>query len=232
VLSIRDLHGGYGKKPVLHGISLDVPRGEIVTLLGANGAGKSTLLKTIVGLLPRNAGTIELDGVPLANATPDRALKAGVALVAEQRELFREMSVKDNLRLGAFLRVGRPEIERDMERLLGLFPILRARSAQPARSLSGGEQQMLAIARALMGRPTVLLLDEPSLGLAPRIVEEIFEIIAGIRSAGTAILLVEQNAALGLDVAKYGYVLDLGKITLEGDAETLKRSFAVTTHYI
>jgi branched-chain amino acid transport system ATP-binding protein len=232
VLSIRDLHGGYGKKPVLHGISLDVPRGEIVTLLGANGAGKSTLLKTIVGLLPRNAGTIELDGVPLANATPDRALKAGVALVAEQRELFREMSVKDNLRLGAFLRVGRPEIERDMERLLGLFPILRARSAQPARSLSGGEQQMLAIARALMGRPTVLLLDEPSLGLAPRIVEEIFEIIAGIRSAGTAILLVEQNAALALDVAKYGYVLDLGKITLEGDAETLKRSFAVTTHYI
>jgi branched-chain amino acid transport system ATP-binding protein len=232
VLSIRDLHGGYGKKPVLHGISLDVPRGEIVTLLGANGAGKSTLLKTIVGLLPRNAGTIELDGVPLANATPDRALKAGVALVAEQRELFREMSVKDNLRLGAFLRVGRPEIERDMERLLGLFPILRARSAQPARSLSGGEQQMLAIARALMGRPTVLLLDEPSLGLAPKIVEEIFEIIAGIRSAGTAILLVEQNAALALDVAKYGYVLDLGKITLEGDAETLKRSFAVTTHYI
>jgi branched-chain amino acid transport system ATP-binding protein len=232
VLSIRDLHGGYGKKRVLHGISLDVPRGEIVTLLGANGAGKSTLLKTVVGLLPRSAGTIELDGAPLANATPDRALKAGVALVAEQRELFKEMSVRDNLRLGAFLRAGRQDIERDMERLFALFPILRQRSTQTARSLSGGEQQMLAIARALMGRPAVLLLDEPSLGLAPRIVEEIFQIIAGIRSEGTAILLVEQNAALALDVASHGYILDLGKITLEGDAEALKQSFAVTTHYL
>ncbi len=232
MLSIRDLHGGYGKKRVLHGISLDVPRGEIVTLLGANGAGKSTLLKTVVGLLPRSAGTIELDGAPLANATPDRALKAGVALVAEQRELFKEMSVRDNLRLGAFLRAGRQDIERDMERLFALFPILRQRSTQTARSLSGGEQQMLAIARALMGRPAVLLLDEPSLGLAPRIVEEIFQIIAGIRSEGTAILLVEQNAALALDVASHGYILDLGKITLEGDAEALKQSFAVTTHYL
>jgi branched-chain amino acid transport system ATP-binding protein len=232
MLSVRDLHGGYGKKSVLHGISLDVPRGEIVTLLGANGAGKSTLLKTIVGLLPRNLGTIELDGVPLANATPDRALKAGVALVPEQRELFKDMSVRDNLRLGAFLRRGAQDIQRNMERLLDVFPILRERAAQPARSLSGGEQQMLAIARALMGRPAVLLLDEPSLGLAPRIVEEIFDIIEGIRREGTAILLVEQNAALALDVAKYGYVLDLGKITLEGSAEILKQSFAVTSHYI
>jgi len=232
MLSVRDLHGGYGKKTVLHGVSVQVPRGEIVTLLGANGAGKSTLLKTIVGLLPRNSGTIELDGVPLANGSPDRALKAGVALVPEQRELFRDMSVSDNLRLGAFLRRDVQGIQLDIERLLDVFPILRKRAAQPARSLSGGEQQMLAIARALMSRPSVLLLDEPSLGLAPRIVEEIFEIIGRIRIEGTAVLLVEQNAALALDVAKYGYVLDLGRISLEGSSEVLKQSFAVTAHYI
>jgi branched-chain amino acid transport system ATP-binding protein len=232
MLSVRDLHGGYGKKSVLHGVSLDVPRGEIVTLLGANGAGKSTLLKTIVGLLPRRSGSVELDGAPLPNATPDRALRAGVALVPEQRELFRDMSVGDNLRLGAFLSRSPREVQQDIERLLEVFPILRKRATQPARSLSGGEQQMLAIARALMGRPSVLLLDEPSLGLAPRIVEEIFDIIASIRSEGTAILLVEQNAALALDVARYGYVLDLGNISLKGDAESLKRSFAVTSHYI
>jgi branched-chain amino acid transport system ATP-binding protein len=145
MLSVRDLHAGYGGKSVLHGVSLEVPRGEIVTLLGANGAGKSTLLKTIVGLLPRTAGTIELDAVPLPTATPDRALKAGVALVPEQRELFREMSVLDNLRLGAFLRRGKVEIQEDCERLLTVFPILRQRSSQLARTLSGGEQQMLAI---------------------------------------------------------------------------------------
>lgn len=164
MLSVCDLHAGYGGKSVLHGVSLEVPRGMIVTLLGANGAGKSTLLKTIVGLLPRTAGTIELDAAPLANATPDRALKAGVALVPEQRELFKGMSVLDNLRLGAFLRRGTAEIAGDCERLLDVFPILRQRASQLARTLSGGEQQMLAIARALMSRPSILLLDEPSLG--------------------------------------------------------------------
>ena len=232
MLSIRDLHAGYGMKTVLHGISLEVPRGMIVTLLGANGAGKSTLLKTIVGLLPRTAGTIELDAVPLTNATPDRALKAGVALVPEQRELFREMSVLDNLRLGAFLRRGAAQIQGDCERLLDVFPILRMRASQLARTLSGGEQQMLAIARALMSRPSILLLDEPSLGLAPKIVEEIFAIVGQISADGTAVLLVEQNAALALEVAQYGFILDLGEITLQGNAEELKKSPIVKASYL
>jgi branched-chain amino acid transport system ATP-binding protein len=182
--------------------------------------------------LPRTAGTIELDAVPLPTATPDRALKAGVALVPEQRELFREMSVLDNLRLGAFLRRGAVEIQDDCERLLNVFPILRQRSSQLARTLSGGEQQMLAIARALMGRPSILLLDEPSLGLAPRIVEEIFAIIAQIKADGTGVLLVEQNAALALDVAEYGFVLELGEITLKGSAEALKDSPIVRASYL
>jgi branched-chain amino acid transport system ATP-binding protein len=232
MLSVRDLHAGYGGKSVLHGVSLEVPRGKIVTLLGANGAGKSTLLKTIVGLLPRTAGTIELDSVALTNATPDRALKAGVALVPEQRELFKEMSVIDNLRLGAFLRRGSAEVASDCERLLNVFPILRQRMSQLARTLSGGEQQMLAIARALMSRPAILLLDEPSLGLAPKIVEEIFAIIGQISSDGTAVLLVEQNAALALDVAQYGFVLDIGEITMEGSAEVLKKSPVVKASYL
>jgi branched-chain amino acid transport system ATP-binding protein len=232
MLSVRDLHAGYGGKNVLHGVSLTVPRGAITTLLGANGAGKSTLLKALVGLLPRSGGMIEIDAAPLPNATPDRALKAGVALVPEQRELFKEMSVLDNLRLGAFLRRGIEEITSDCERLLDLFPILRERSSQLAGTLSGGEQQMLAIARALMGRPSVLLLDEPSLGLAPKIVEEIFAIIGQISADGTAVLLVEQNAALALDIAEYGFVLDLGEITMEGSAETLKRSATVQASYL
>jgi branched-chain amino acid transport system ATP-binding protein len=232
MLSVRNLHAGYGNKTVLRGVSLDVPRGAIVTLLGANGAGKSTLLKAIVGLLPRSAGTIELDGSPLPNGTADRALKAGVALVPEQRELFLGMSVLDNLRLGAFLRRRSAEIESDCERLLDVFPILRQRAAQSARTLSGGEQQMLAIARALMGRPSILLLDEPSLGLAPRIVEEIFGIIGQISADGTAVFLVEQNAALALDVAQYGFVLDLGEIVLKGGAETLKHSPIVKASYL
>lgn len=231
MLSVRDLHAGYRNKTVLRGVSLDVPRGRIVTLLGANGAGKSTLLKAIVGLLPRTAGRIELDGAPLPNATPDRALKAGVALVTEQRELFKDMTVIDNLRLGAFLQRG-SAIDNECERLLDVFPILRERARQTARTLSGGEQQMLAIARALMARPAVLLLDEPSLGLAPKIVEEIFGIIGKIGSGGTAVLVVEQNAALALDVAQYGFVLELGEITLQGDAETLKSSATVQASYL
>jgi branched-chain amino acid transport system ATP-binding protein len=232
MLSVRDLHAGYGGKTVVHGVSLDVPRGEIVTVLGANGAGKSTLLKAIVGLLRRSAGTVELDGRPLPNETPDRALAAGVSLVAEQRELFLSLSVADNLRLGGYQRRGAPDLDADMERLLDTFPVLRKRAGQPARTLSGGEQQMLAIARALMAKPAILLLDEPSLGLAPKIVDEIFAIIAAVAAAGTGVLLVEQNAAMALDVAQHGMVLELGEVTLAGPRDSLRQSEAVTSHYL
>jgi branched-chain amino acid transport system ATP-binding protein len=232
MLSVRDLHAGYGNKTVLRGVSLEVPRGAVITLLGANGAGKSTLLKSIVGLLQRQSGAIEMDGKPLPNATPDRALKAGVSLVPEQRELFLSLSVADNLRLGSFLRRQSREIDADCEKLLTIFPSLRNRVSQSARTLSGGEQQMLAIARALMGRPAILLLDEPSLGLAPKVVEEIFAIVRRISAEGTAVLLVEQNAAMALDVAEYGYVMDLGEITLQGSAAELKASPVIRSSYL
>ncbi|MCP4618913.1 MAG: ABC transporter ATP-binding protein [Bradyrhizobium sp.] len=232
MLSVRDLHAGYGNKAVLQGVSLDVPQGAVIALLGANGAGKSTLLKSIVGLLERSSGTIELNGSPLPNATPDRALQAGVALVPEQRELFLGLSVEDNLRLGGFLRRRSRQLDAECERLLTIFPSLRKRIAQSARTLSGGEQQMLAIARALMGRPSILLLDEPSLGLAPKIVEEIFGIVRQISAEGTAVLLVEQNAAMALDVAEYGYVMDLGEVTMKGSADELKASSMIRNSYL
>jgi branched-chain amino acid transport system ATP-binding protein len=232
MLSVRDLYAGYGNKTVLRGVSLDVPRGAVVTLLGANGAGKSTLLKSIVGLLQRTSGAVELNGNPLPNATPDRALKSGVSLVPEQRELFLSLSVADNLRLGGFLRRQSRQIDADCERLLTIFPSLRKRASQSARTLSGGEQQMLAIARALMSRPSILLLDEPSLGLAPKIVEEIFDIVRQISAEGTAVLLVEQNAAMALDVAEYGYVIDLGEVTLQGSAAELKTSSTIRKSYL
>jgi branched-chain amino acid transport system ATP-binding protein len=232
MLSVRDLCAGYGNKNVLQGVSLDVPKGAVIALLGANGAGKSTLLKSIVGLLPCSSGTVELNGNPLPNATPDRALKAGVSLVPEQRELFLGMSVEDNLKLGGFLHRRSIRIDQECERLLTIFPSLRKRARQSARTLSGGEQQMLAIGRALMGRPAVLLLDEPSLGLAPKIVEEIFGIVRQISAEGTAILLVEQNAAMALDVAEYGYVMDLGEVTIRGTAEELRASPTIQNSYL
>jgi branched-chain amino acid transport system ATP-binding protein len=232
MLSVRELRAGYGKKTVVHGVSLEVPRGAIVTVLGANGAGKSTLLKAIVGLVPRSAGIVEVDGRPLPNDTPDRALGAGVALVPEQRELFLSLSVEDNLRLGGYRRRGSADLTAECARLFDIFPSLKARREQPARTLSGGEQQMLAIARALMGKPSYLLLDEPSLGLAPKIVEEIFSIIRQISADGTAVLVVEQNAAIALDVAQSGYVLDLGELTLRGTSDELRSSPVVRASYL
>ncbi|KZD04098.1 ABC transporter ATP-binding protein [Oceanibaculum pacificum] len=232
MLSLRNVRAGYGGKEVLHGLNLAVPRGAVVTLLGANGAGKSTTLNAIVGLARCSDGSIELDGVPLTNGTPDQALRRGIALVAEQRELFGGMSVSDNLRLGGLLRGRSRAVAEDFEKLLDTFPRLRERLAQPARTLSGGEQQMLAIARALMARPAYLLLDEPSLGLAPRIVDEIFDIIRRISGEDTTILLVEQNAMLALEVADYGYVIETGEITFEGDADALRGSAAVQESYL
>jgi branched-chain amino acid transport system ATP-binding protein len=232
MLRIRDLSAGYGHKNVLNGIDLDVPSGSVVAILGANGAGKSTLLKAIVGLIGRSSGTIELDGKPLANESADRTLKSGVALVAEQRELFKSMSVADNLLLGGYLRRGQADMREDFERLLDVFPRLRERVRQPARTLSGGEQQMLAIARALMSRPSYLLLDEPSLGLAPRIVEEIFDIVRRISAEGTSIVVVEQNVNLALDVAQSGYVMETGSITLAGTAAELRSTATVQAAYL
>lgn len=232
MLRVRDLSAGYGSKNVLSGINLEVPSGSVVAILGANGAGKSTLLKAIVGLIRPTSGTVELDGKPLANETPDRTLMSGVALVAEQRELFKSMSVADNLLLGGYSRRGQPAMRQDFERLLDVFPRLRERLRQPARTLSGGEQQMLALARALMARPSYLLLDEPSLGLAPRIVEEIFAIVRRISAEGTSIVVVEQNVNLALDVAQRGYVMETGAITLAGTAEELRSSATVQAAYL
>jgi branched-chain amino acid transport system ATP-binding protein len=232
MLSLRNVDAGYGGKAVLQGVSLEVPQGAIVTLLGANGAGKSTTLKSIVGLVQPTRGTIQFEGKPIPNKRPDQALRSGVSLVAEQRELFLSMSVADNLRLGGFLRRDAKEAKADFEYLFDVFPRLRERSAQQARTLSGGEQQMLAIARSLMARPKLLLLDEPSLGLAPQLVDEMFRIIRQINANGTTILLVEQNVVLALEVATYGYVMETGVITLEGDAETLRQSSAIQASYL
>lgn len=232
MLSLHNVDAGYGGKTVLKSVSLTVPQGAIVTLLGANGAGKSTTLKAIVGLVQPTAGTIELDGAPMPNRRADQALAAGVALVAEQRELFPSMSVADNLLLGGYLQRDRAQARRDYESLFDQFPRLRERAAQPARTLSGGEQQMLAIARALMARPRLLLLDEPSLGLAPQLVDDMFRIIRQINANGTTILLVEQNVALALDAASYGYVMETGAITLAGPAGELAHSEAIRASYL
>ncbi len=232
MLSLHDVQAGYGGKAVLKSVSLTVPKGAIVTLLGANGAGKSTTLKAIVGLVQATAGRIELDGEPMANRRPDEALANGVALVAEQRELFPSMSVLDNLRLGGYTRRDASEARRDLESLFDLFPRLRERRQQATRTLSGGEQQMLAIARALMARPRLLLLDEPSLGLAPQLVDEMYRIIRQINSNGATILLVEQNVALALEAANYGYVMETGVITLQGPAAELAASDVIRSSYL
>jgi|TARA_R100000005_G_scaffold77038_3_gene44188 branched-chain amino acid transport system ATP-binding protein len=232
MLSIRNLHAGYDGKEVLHDISIDVPLGSVVTVLGANGAGKSTLLNSIVGLVTPNSGVIELNGRKIDNATPDKALKCGIALVPEQRELFVGMSVQDNLRMGGYLHRKTMDVEAEQQYLLEIFPGLRSRLDQPAGALSGGEQQMLAIARALMSKPSILLLDEPSLGLAPKFVEEIFRIIDRITKSGTTVLLVEQNAAMALDAAETGYVLDIGRITFAGTSEDLQKSPIVRASYL
>jgi len=232
MLAVCELRSGYGNKEVLHGVSLDVPQGSIVTLLGANGAGKTTLLSTITGIIRATAGSIAYQGRPLANKTPDRAAKAGILLVPERRELFLRMSVEDNIRLGGYLRRRQADLGDDLERILEIFPRLRERLRQPAQTLSGGEQQMLAIARALMARPQVLLMDEPSLGLAPKMVEEIFAIICEINVLGTSILLVEQNAALALAIAGYCYVLELGETVFRGTPEALRASRALRATFL
>lgn len=231
-LEISGLEAGYGGARVVQGISLSVPPGRIVTLLGPNGAGKSTTLRAVAGLVRPGSGSVTLDGVRLDGRPPDAIVRQGIALVPERRELFPSLSVAENLALGAYVRGDHAGIAADLEMVFALFPRLKERRPQAARTLSGGEQQMLAIGRGLMSRPRYLLLDEPSLGLAPLLIEEIFRKLVDIRSQGTAILLVEQNAAAALDVADHGYVLETGVIRLEGSAAALAEDDAVRETYL
>jgi branched-chain amino acid transport system ATP-binding protein len=232
LLDVKDLKVGYGKIIAVKGISLTVNKGEIVTLIGSNGAGKSTTLRTISGLLHPKAGTITFKGERIDGLEGHRVVAKGISQSPEGRRIFPRMTVSENLDLGAFLRNDKAEIVVDQERTLELFPRLRERLHQRAGTLSGGEQQMLAVARAMMARPELLLLDEPSMGLAPVLVDLIFETISKIREMGTTILLVEQNALAALDVADRGYVLESGLIKMSGDAKELLRNDDVAKAYL
>ena len=232
LLEIEDLHVYYGQIQALKGIALHVEPGEIVTLIGANGAGKSTTLKTISGLLRPRQGRIRLSGDDLAALPAHEVVAKGVVQVPEGRRIFGQLSVQENLFMGAYIRTERNGIGADLERVFTLFPRLKERRSQVAGTLSGGEQQMLAIGRALMSEPKVLLLDEPSMGLAPVLVEQIFETITGINRQGTTVLLVEQNAFMALQIAQRGYVLQTGEIALSGSAKELQANADVRKAYL
>jgi branched-chain amino acid transport system ATP-binding protein len=232
ILELQDVHTYYGSIQALKGISIDVREGEIVTLLGANGAGKSTTLRSINGLNRPRQGHIRFQGRDITQTAPHEIVKRGIAQSPEGRRLFPRMSVTENLEMGAFQRNDRAGIREDMDHVFELFPRLRERRNQKAGTLSGGEQQMCAIGRALMARPKLLLLDEPSLGLAPIFVERIFEIIKTINQEGTSILLVEQNALMALDAADRGYVLETGHIALADSAAALKTNEEVRKTYL
>ena len=231
-LELRGIEAGYGRALAVQGVSLTVPDDGIVALLGPNGAGKSTTLRVVAGLLRPRAGQVLLDGERIEGLPADRVLRRGVALVPERRELFPSLTVRENLHLGAYSRDDRAGIAADAAECLALFPHLAERRVQPARTLSGGEQQMLAIARGLMSRPRFLLLDEPSLGIAPLLLEEIFRRLPGIRARGTAILLVEQNAEAALAIADEGHVLETGAIRLSGSPAALRADDAVRRAYL
>ncbi len=232
ILELRDVHTYYGSIQALKGISLDVREGEIVTLLGANGAGKTTTLRSINGLNRPRQGSIRFQGRDITGTAPHEIVKRGIAQSPEGRRLFPRMTVVENLEMGAFQRKDRSGIREDMDRVFDLFPRLQERRNQKAGTMSGGEQQMCAIGRALMARPKLLLLDEPSLGLAPIFVERIFEIVSTINEQGTSILLVEQNALMALDHAHRGYVMETGKIVLADDAAALKTNEQVRKTYL
>jgi branched-chain amino acid transport system ATP-binding protein len=232
VLALEDVHVYYGAIHALKGVSLTVGVGEIVTLIGANGAGKSTTLRAINGLNHPRQGSIRFQDRDITSATPHAIVKSGISQSPEGRRLFPLMSVTENLEMGAFQRTDRENFQADMERVFELFPRLYERRTQKAGTLSGGEQQMCAIGRALMARPRLLLLDEPSMGLAPIFVEKIFEIIREINAQGTPVLLVEQNALMALDAADRGYVMETGRIMLAGPAAELKTNEAVQKAYL
>jgi branched-chain amino acid transport system ATP-binding protein len=232
MLDVADVHTYYGNIRALRGISLRVERGEIVTLIGANGAGKTTTLRTILGTVRPHRGTVSFDGHRLDTLPTDRIVRLGIAQSPEGRRIFPRMTVLENLELGAFARSDRGAIGPDLERVFALFPRLHERATQKGGTLSGGEQQMLAIARALMARPSLLLLDEPSMGLSPILVEAIFRIVEDINRQGTTILLVEQNARMALRVARRGYVIQTGRIVLHAPAAELLRSDFVRKTYL
>lgn len=232
MLEIDGLRAGYGTADVLRGLDLRVHAAECVCLLGANGAGKTTTMRALAGLLPARGGTIRLDGRDVTRLGPDERLAAGLALVPEGRRVFAGLSVAENLAIGAYLRADRVAISRDRERVLALFPRLAERLSQDASTLSGGEQQMLAIARALMSAPRVLLLDEPSMGVAPIVVRDIFRTIAGLAKDGLTILLAEQNARMALKVAPSGAVLSEGAIAVRGESTHLRADPSVREAYL
>ncbi|WP_322401935.1 ABC transporter ATP-binding protein [Massilia luteola] len=236
MLTIDNLHAAYGKVEVLHGISLEVPKGQLVTLIGSNGAGKTTTMRAISGMLKPRGGTVRLAGRDITGMDSHRIARAGLAHSPEGRRVFATMTVTDNLLLGAFPRFTRArprgDIQRDLERALELFPRLKERRTQLAGTLSGGEQQMLAMARAVMLNPDVVLLDEPSMGLAPILVDEVFRIIARLKAEGVTMLLVEQFAQAALNVADYGYVLENGRIAVHGPAASLRNDPKVVAAYL
>ena len=232
MLEIKDIHVYYGAIHAIKGVSLSVRQGEIVTLIGSNGAGKSTTLRTISGLLKPKEGDILFEGESIAGRPAQDIVKAGISQVPEGRRIFANMTVMENLELGAFSRTDADGIEADMHMVFERFPRLLERKEQAAGTLSGGEQQMLAMGRALMSKPRLMMLDEPSMGLAPILVEQIFDIIRGMNQAGTTILLVEQNAQMALSVANRAYVMETGRITMEGDADELMHDDNVRKAYL
>ena len=233
LLEVSNIETYYGPIMAIRGVSFTVPRGAIVTILGANGAGKTTILRTVSGVMDPQKGTVAFAGRPIHGLDPDKVARRGLAHVPEGREVFPLLTVRENLRMGAYARRDAAGIAADLEAVYEYFPALRARAEQRAGSLSGGEQQMLAISRALMARPTMMLLDEPSLGLAPRLVKEIFEIIGRInRERGVTVLLVEQNANMALHVAHYGYVLEVGRIVMEDTCERLLEKKDIKEFYL
>jgi branched-chain amino acid transport system ATP-binding protein len=235
MLKIRNLSAGYGSLNVLRRVSLHVKTGEIVTIIGANGAGKTTLLKTISGLIPARSGEVLFDAKDIGRLPPEDVVLRGCSLVPEGRQVFAPMTVRENILLGAYpqyRRDGGRSVRGDIERVYGIFPRLRERERQLAGTLSGGEQQMLAIARALMARPKLIMMDEPSMGLAPLVIRDIFSIIIRLREEGNTVLLVEQNAKAALGIADRGYVLETGRIIMEGEAEELLSNREVQRAYL
>jgi branched-chain amino acid transport system ATP-binding protein len=232
ILEIRSVSAAYGRIQAIADINLRVPEGAIVALLGANGAGKTTTLNTVSRLVPVTSGSILFEGRPIERATSHAVVRAGISQVPEGREVFREMSIRENLDMGAYGRSDRAGVRDDIERAFDYFPILKERIGQKAGTLSGGEQQMLVIARALMARPRLLLLDEPSLGLSPLLVEKIFSIIRRLNEGGLSILLVEQNAFVALGASRYAYILENGEVAIEGASAALREDDAVRRSYI